>query len=62
MQRDEGECIGGGGAARPAVNSVRSEAGRGDTGECAVCGERFVLDSDGGIPRHQLPDRSGDDS
>jgi hypothetical protein len=54
MDRDEGECIGGGLAAEPARGSVRQERD-GKTGECSVCGQRFTLDHNGGIPRHQLP-------
>lgn len=57
MQRQPGECIGGGDGAAPLRGTVQSESGDRKSGECAGCGQRLTLDHNGGIPRHQLPDR-----
>jgi hypothetical protein len=57
VDRDEGECIGGGSGARPAFKTERRETGGSRSGRCAVCQRRLKLDPDGGIPRHQLPEQ-----
>ncbi len=55
VSRKSGECIGGGGT--PARRTEQRESDSSTTGECPVCAERFRLDRDGLIPKHQLPER-----
>jgi hypothetical protein len=55
MDRSESDCVGGGLAAKPAVQSVVREIDGSRTGACSACGERFRLETDGSIPRHDRP-------
>lgn len=54
-QREEGECIGGGGL--PVRQTEQLEIGGSWTGQCPACFERLKLDENGLIPKHQLPER-----
>jgi hypothetical protein len=56
LERDPGECMGGGWGAAPVIGSIRELDDR-RTGDCPVCLRQFALDPGDSIPRHRSPRR-----